>query len=45
MPPKPQADTSKMVLSPMPGLIVRVAVAPGRDIKVRQELLRSCWKP
>ena len=39
MPPKPQADTSKMVLSPMPGLIVRVAVAPGQDIKVGQELL------
>ncbi|MEZ5824392.1 MAG: acetyl/propionyl/methylcrotonyl-CoA carboxylase subunit alpha [Geminicoccaceae bacterium] len=39
MPPKQQADTSKMVISPMPGLIVRVAVEPGQEIKAGQELL------
>ncbi|MEZ5845945.1 MAG: acetyl/propionyl/methylcrotonyl-CoA carboxylase subunit alpha [Geminicoccaceae bacterium] len=39
MPPKQQPDTSKMVISPMPGLIVRVAVEPGQEIKAGQELL------
>ncbi|MCB2054629.1 MAG: acetyl/propionyl-CoA carboxylase subunit alpha, partial [Geminicoccaceae bacterium] len=39
MPHKPPPDTSKMVLSPMPGLIVRVAVAAGEPVKAGQELL------
>ena len=39
MPEKLPADTSKMVLSPMPGLIVRIAVEAGDDVKTGQELL------
>ena len=31
-------DTSRPVHSPMPGLIVRVAVAPGDEVKLGQEL-------
>ena len=38
MPPKPPADTSKFVLSPMPGLIVSIAVAQGDSVKLGQEL-------
>ncbi len=38
MPPKVAPDTSRLVRSPMPGLIVAVAVAPGQDVKVGQEL-------
>ncbi|WP_374472000.1 acetyl-CoA carboxylase biotin carboxylase subunit [Phenylobacterium sp.] len=33
LPPKKAADTSKMVLSPMPGLVVSVDVAPGQEVK------------
>jgi propionyl-CoA carboxylase alpha chain len=33
LPPKKAADTSKMVLSPMPGLVVAIDVAPGQDVK------------
>jgi propionyl-CoA carboxylase alpha chain len=33
LPPKQAADTSKMVLSPMPGLVVSVEVAPGQEVK------------
>ncbi|WP_334161363.1 acetyl/propionyl/methylcrotonyl-CoA carboxylase subunit alpha [Phenylobacterium sp.] len=33
LPPKKAADTSKMVLSPMPGLVVSVEVAPGQEVK------------
>ena len=33
LPPKKAADTSKMVLSPMPGLVVSVDVAAGQDVK------------
>jgi propionyl-CoA carboxylase alpha chain len=38
VPPKPPPDTSKFLLSPMPGLIVSVAVAPGEPVKAGQEL-------
>ena len=38
MPPKIAPDTSRLVRSPMPGLIVAVAVAPGQDVKLGQEL-------
>jgi len=33
LPPKKAADTSKMVLSPMPGLVVSVDVAPGQAVR------------
>jgi len=33
LPPKKAADTSKMVLSPMPGLVVSVEVTPGQEVK------------
>ncbi|HEY8617572.1 acetyl/propionyl/methylcrotonyl-CoA carboxylase subunit alpha [Phenylobacterium sp.] len=33
LPPKKAADTSKMVLSPMPGLVVSVDVNPGQEVK------------
>jgi propionyl-CoA carboxylase alpha chain len=33
LPPKRAADTSKMVLSPMPGLVVSVDVNPGQEVK------------
>ena len=38
MPVKTPPDTSRLVRSPMPGLIVRVAVASGDDVKLGQEL-------
>jgi propionyl-CoA carboxylase alpha chain len=38
VPPKPPPDTSKFLLSPMPGLIVSVAVAAGDPVKAGQEL-------
>ena len=38
VPPKAPPDTSKFLLSPMPGLIVSVAVAPGERVKAGQEL-------
>jgi propionyl-CoA carboxylase alpha chain len=38
MPPKTPPDTSRLVRSPMPGLIVSVAVAAGQEVKVGQEL-------
>ena len=38
MPPKVAPDTSRLVRSPMPGLIVAVAVAAGQDVKLGQEL-------
>ncbi len=38
MPVKTPPDTSRLVRSPMPGLIVRVAVAPGDEVKLGQEL-------
>lgn len=33
--PKPELDTSKMILSPMPGSLVSVAVKPGDHVRVR----------
>ena len=38
MPKKAPPDTSQQVRSPMPGLIVRVAVGVGDEVKVGQEL-------
>ena len=38
MPVKAPPDTSKFLLSPMPGLLVSVAVAVGQEIKVGEEL-------
>jgi propionyl-CoA carboxylase alpha chain len=38
MPEKPPADTSKMLLSPMPGMIVAVAVEVGEEVKAGQTL-------
>ncbi|GAB4166163.1 MAG: acetyl/propionyl/methylcrotonyl-CoA carboxylase subunit alpha [Thalassobaculales bacterium] len=38
MPEKAAADTSKFLLSPMPGLLVRVTVAEGEPVKAGQEL-------
>ena len=39
IPKKEPADTAKLLKSPMPGLIVRVAVAAGEEVKAGQELL------
>ena len=33
LPPKPPADTSKQIVSPMPGLVVSIDVAEGQDVK------------
>jgi propionyl-CoA carboxylase alpha chain len=33
LPPKQAVDTSKMVLSPMPGLVVSIDVAPGQEVR------------
>ena len=33
LPEKVAADTSKLVLSPMPGLVVSIAVVPGQEVK------------
>jgi propionyl-CoA carboxylase alpha chain len=33
LPPKKAADTSKMVLSPMPGLVVAIDVATGQEVR------------
>jgi propionyl-CoA carboxylase alpha chain len=38
MPEKTPPDTSRLVKSPMPGLIVSVAVAQGQEVKMGQEL-------
>ena len=38
MPARIQPDLSRYLLSPMPGLLVRVSVAPGEDFKAGQEL-------
>jgi propionyl-CoA carboxylase alpha chain len=38
MPVKTPPDTSRLVRSPMPGMIVRVAVGPGDEVKLGQEL-------
>ncbi len=33
IPPKPAADTSKVVMSPMPGLVVSIDVVAGQEVK------------
>jgi propionyl-CoA carboxylase alpha chain len=33
IPPKPEADTSGLIVSPMPGLVVSIDVAPGQEVK------------
>ena len=38
MPAKEVADTSKFLLSPMPGLLVSVAVSQGQEVKAGEEL-------
>ena len=38
MPVKVAADTGKQVLCPMPGLVVRIAVAEGQEVKAGETL-------
>jgi len=38
MPEKAPPDTSKFLLSPMPGLLVSLAVAVGQEVKAGEEL-------
>jgi propionyl-CoA carboxylase alpha chain len=38
MPHKPPPDTSKFLLSPMPGLLVQVAVVPGQAVHAGERL-------
>ncbi len=38
MPVKAPPDTSKFLLSPMPGLLTRVAVEPGQEVKAGEDL-------
>jgi propionyl-CoA carboxylase alpha chain len=38
MPPKKAADTSRLLLSPMPGLLSSVAVSPGQEVKAGEAL-------
>lgn len=38
MPRKAPADLSRFLLSPMPGLLVSLAVAPGQEVKAGEEL-------
>ncbi len=33
LPEKPKADTSKLIISPMPGLVVSMEVSPGQDVQ------------
>jgi propionyl-CoA carboxylase alpha chain len=40
MPKKAPPDTSKFLLSPMPGLLTQVAVAPGQEIKAGEVLAK-----
>jgi len=39
LPEKQKPDTAKLVTSPMPGLVVSVAVKPGQDIKAGETLM------
>jgi len=39
MPKKEPPDLSRMLLSPMPGMVIRVAVAEGDDVRAGEELL------
>jgi propionyl-CoA carboxylase alpha chain len=38
MPEKQPPDTSKFLLSPMPGLLARIVVAAGEQVKTGQDL-------
>ena len=38
LPPRPPTDTSRLVLSPMPGLVVSIAVSPGQQVKAGEAL-------
>ena len=38
MPEKQPPDRSRYLLSPMPGLLVRIGVNPGEEVKAGQEL-------
>ena len=38
MPPKKPHDTSRLLLSPMPGLLSSIAVAPGQEVKTGETL-------
>jgi len=38
MPSKPPPDLTKFLLSPMPGLLAEVAVAPGQEVKAGEKL-------
>jgi len=38
LPERPPADTSRLVLSPMPGLVVSIAVGPGQAVKTGEAL-------
>ena len=38
LPPKRAADTSKMVLSPMPGLVVTMDVSVGQTVSAGEQL-------
>jgi len=38
LPPKKAVDTSRLVISPMPGLVVAVEVVAGQDVKAGQTL-------
>jgi len=38
MPEKPASDTSRLLLSPMPGLLSSVTVSPGQEVKTGEPL-------
>ena len=38
MPDKPKPDTSKFLLSPMPGLLTDIALLPGQVVKAGEKL-------
>jgi propionyl-CoA carboxylase alpha chain len=38
MPHKPPPDLSKLLLSPMPGLLTEIAVSPGQEVKAGEKL-------
>jgi propionyl-CoA carboxylase alpha chain len=38
MPKKPPPDLSRFLISPMPGLLTEIAVAPGQEVKAGEKL-------
>ncbi|MFN3513387.1 MAG: acetyl-CoA carboxylase biotin carboxylase subunit [Phenylobacterium sp.] len=38
LPPKKAADTAKLILSPMPGLVVSLDVVPGQEVKAGEQV-------